>query len=198
MRRFVTKLRPASPLLATSLLAASLLAACASGGTAPIESATTTTQNTVRLDGASSALYQAQLTHTDRATEADLGVTAERAYAVLPLVYEQIGLPVNTAVSASRIVGLTQQRVRRVGKDALSRFLTCGTDVTGASLADTYEVRLTVLSRVTPVGTEGSLLSTQVIGKAQPRSVSGTPVTCESTGVLEDRIAKLLTIRTAG
>lgn len=184
-----------SLLPATSL---GLLAACASTGTAPIEHATNTTPSTVRVDGGGAAAYQTQITHEDRATENDLPVAADRAFAVLPFVYEQLGLKVNTAVTDARTIGVSNARTRRLGKESLSRFLTCGNDATGSPLADTYAVTLTVLSRVTPQGTANSLLSTQVIATAQPISVSGTVVNCQSTGELEQRIAKAAITRAAG
>lgn len=203
MRRFPRRL-PAPPrrlaALTTAAAAAALggAAGCASSGTAPVQSANGTTQTSVRMDGGGAATYQTELTHTDRATETDLPVSADRAFAVLPLVYEQVGLKINTAVSDTRTVGVNAVHTRRVGKDPLSRFLTCGTDVTGSALADTYSVTLTVLSRVTPSGTTGALLSTQVMATAQPMSTSGTTITCQSTGALEDRIAKTAALRAAG
>lgn len=192
MRRLSHRVLPVSVALVTMLAAA-----CASTGTAPVESASGTQQSTVRMDGGGATAYQAQLTHNDRAAESDLAVSADRAFAVLPAVYEQLGLKINTAVTDTRTVGVSAMRMRRLGKESLSRFLTCGADATGASLADTYAVTMTVLSRVTPTGTTGAVLSTQVLGSAQPISTSGTTVTCQSTGVLEDRIAKTTALRTA-
>lgn len=194
-----TSLRAPHSAVAFALLAA---AACASGGAsnaAPVPSATGMTQTTVRVDGGTTqGRYQAQLTRDDYATSADLAAPADRAFAVLPLVYEEVGLKVNTAESASRTLGVTGARVRRVGKEPMSRFLSCGQDVTGTALADSYAVTLTVMSRVTPSGDTGSVLSTQVIGTAQPMGVSGTVVNCQSTGLLEDRLAKLVQLRSAG
>ncbi len=186
--------RPSLSLRAAAL--AIVATGCASTGTAPIESAAATTQQTVRVDGGPTT-YQTQLTRNDRATETDLVVPADRAYAFLPLVYEQIGLKVNTAVSDSRTIGVNAARTRRVGKEPLSRYLSCGTDVTGTPLADSYGVTLTVMSRVTASGTAASVLSTQVLATAAPMAVSGTTVTCQSTGALESLIAKMLTLRTA-
>lgn len=191
-RRLFRLVSVTSALTATLGLAA---AGCASSGTAPVESATGTTQTTVRMDGGAAPAYQAQLTHNDRATETDMPVSADRAYAILPLVYEQIGLKINTAVSDTRTIGVNAARMRRVGKEPLSRFLACGNDITGMSLADTYAVTMTVLSRVTPSGTTGALLSTQVLATAQPLSTSGSTITCQSTGALEEQIAKLALAR---
>lgn len=176
--------------------------ACASTPTsaaAPIPGATGTKQTTVRVDGGTTqGSYQTQLTHDDYATYTDLAVTADRAFAVLAIVYEQLGLKVNTAVTEARTLGVNAARVRRVGNDPMSRFLSCGSDVTGTPIANSYAVTLTVMSRVTPSGTSGSVLSTQVIGTAQPMAVSGTVVNCQSTGLLEDRIAKTAQLRSAG
>lgn len=173
------------------------LAGCASNGSAPIESANTTTQSTTRVDGGA-ATFQAGLTHSDPATENALPVSPDRAFAVLPLVYEQLGLKINTAVSDSRTVGVNAVRTRRVGKEPMSRYVSCGTDVTGMSLADSYGITLTVMSRVTAAGAAGSLLSTQVLAIATPMSTSGNPITCQSTGALEALIAKAAASRAAG
>ncbi len=179
---------------------AAALAACASGGGASSSIGPSgVTQSTVRVDGGTAtSRYESQLTRDDRAATTNLAVGADRAFAVLPNVYEQVGLKVNTAVSDTRTVGVNGAHVRRVGKDPLSRFLSCGSDATGTPLADSYSVTLTVLSSVTPSGTAGSVLATQVLGVAQPIATSGTSVTCSSTGVLEDRIAKTAALRTAG
>lgn len=190
MRRSLSAILPTAAL---TLVASG----CASTGTAPIESATATTQSTVRVDGGA-AVYQAQLSHDDRATENDLTVSADRAFAILPAVYEEIGLKINTAISDSRVVGVNAARTRRIGKERLSRYLACGNDVTGNAIADAYAVTLTVLSRVSPSSPTGSLLSTQVIATATPMSVSGTTITCQSTGVLEALIAKTTTLRAVG
>lgn len=196
MRRSSRRVLPALSLGTAALLTTA--AGCASSGSAPIESAAATNQSTIRVDGGASTAFQTQITHADQAAEIDLPVPADRTFAVLPTVYEQIGLKINTAVSDARTLGVSGTRTRRVGKDQMSRFLACGRDATGAPLADTYSVMLTVLSRVTASGTTGSVLSTQVLGTAQPISTSGAPVTCESTGVLEDRIAKATALRIAG
>ncbi|GJG85115.1 hypothetical protein tb265_02960 [Gemmatimonadetes bacterium T265] len=195
MRRFARRL--STTRLGTAAIAGLLGAACASTGTAPVESATGTRQSTVGVDGGAGRNLQVALTHNDAAVESDLAVSPDRAYAVLPLVYDQLGLKVNTVVSDTRTIGVNAVRMRRVGKDALSRFVSCGTDVTGMSLADSYAVTLTVMSRVTPSGTTGALLGTQVLASAQPMSTSGTVVTCQSTGLLEDRIAKAVALQIA-
>ena len=187
--------RPPRLLLSAALGASIALAgACASTGTSPVEGANVTTQSTVRVDGGATT-YQTDLTHSDRAAESDLPVSADRAFAIMPLVYEQIGLKINTAVSDSRTIGVNAARTRRIGKEPLSRYLSCGMDATGTSLADSYAVSLTVLSRVTPSGTTGSVLSTQVIATATPMATSGNAVTCQSTGALESLIARTAVLR---
>ncbi len=189
---------PPRHVLRTVLAATLALAgvACASSGTAPIEGANGTIPATVRVDGGRST-FQTNITHDDRAAESEVPATADRVFAVLSRVYEQVGLKVNTAVSDSRTIGVSAARTRRVGKEPLSRYLSCGTDVTGTSLADSYSVTLTVLSRVTPAGPAASLLSTRVSATAAPMATSGNPVTCESTGALESLIARTAVVRAA-
>lgn len=203
MRRFARPLPAVPPAYAAvsralpSAALCLLAAGCASGGSAPIEGATGTRPATVRVDGVTGqGSAQINLTHNDQATESDLPVPVDRAYAVLPLVYEQVGLKINTAASDTHTIGVNAASTRHVGKEPLSHYLSCGTNVTGTPLADSYAVTLAVLSRVTPSGAAGSLLSTQVLATAQPMSTSGTTVTCQSTGLLEERIAKAAALQT--
>lgn len=199
MRRPAFRLAPHSLALGASALVT--LAACASGGassgTAPIEGANGAQRSIVRVDGGGASSYQTDLTHDDAAVQTELAAAPDRAYAALPAVYEQLGLPINTAVSDSRTIGVNGAHIRRVGKERMSQFLTCGQDAAGTPLADSYAITLTVMSRVTPSTTAGSLLSTQVLGSAQPIGTSGGSVTCQSTGQLEARIAKAAVTRSA-
>ncbi len=120
-------------------------------------------------------------------------VEPDRAWEVLPDVYESIGLPANTADFRSRIVGVLNQRMpRRVAGKSLVEFVDCGMKPEGPNaLVD--EVTLSVVTRLQPDGQDATLVETTVQGSAKPRSVSGNPVRCTSKGVLErviaDRIA---------
>lgn len=179
------------------LLAA--LSACASGGGSRV-STVETQQTVVRVDGGGAAASETRLTRNDAAVESDVNAPADQAFAVLPAVYESLGLTLNTLVTNSRTVGAANLRVRgRLGRTPLSRYLICGADATGLPHADSYQVTMTVLSQVTPGASDssGSRLATRVVGSARAMTVSGNEISCSSTGALERAVAEAVARRTA-
>ncbi|HLL85013.1 MAG TPA: hypothetical protein VK420_20250, partial [Longimicrobium sp.] len=74
----------------------------------------------------------------------------------------------------------------------------CGTDPMGSALADRYNVRLSVVSRVREAAGGGSVLETEVSGDAAQRAVSSVAVSCASTGVLEEAVANAAKMRLSG
>jgi hypothetical protein len=72
----------------------------------------------------------------------------------------------------------------------LVRLIDCGTTQGGPS-ADSYDIRLSVLTQVSPAegGGGGSTIVTTVDAMGRPVAFSGEYVRCTSTGSLETRIA---------
>lgn len=189
--------RPARHLRVAPRLAAgaatAAIAACASGpssrtsvvdqpGVVPI---------TTRVEGAGATAEVRTFRNPTVATEAALPATPDKAFAVLPTVYEALGVTVNVVQSDARTFGALNARMpRRLGKVSVSQYVDCGINATGSPNADVYAVTATVLSRVAPAagGAAGSTVSTQVSATARPLTVSGGSVQCASTGRLEAAI----------
>lgn len=168
---------------------AALVGACAAGGAAgPTPSQTTTSPTTVQLQtmGGTATL---QMFRTPRGESMRFPVRADSVWLALGNAYDAVGLEPNTILAAQRTLGVASVRKRaRLGRERLSRYLTCGSDVTGVPNADSYNVTLNVSSQVVVEG-EGSVLTTLVTADARPMTTSGDPVSCGTTGALEARIA---------
>lgn len=74
-------------------------------------------------------------------------------------------------------------------------FFSCNSGDMLNDLTATGRINLALRARVEPDPQGGSLLLTQVDARAQRRSTSATPVQCDSTGKLEQRIAERIVIR---
>jgi len=121
-------------------------------------------------------------------------VGATRAFLILESVYRTLGLELEHVTSSERQLGGTTQRLGPVEGKSPSAWLDCGQSVNSTSHADSYDVTLSVASRVLAI--QGfSAVETVLRGKAQPRDVSGAMITCTSQGTLERRIADLVVQR---
>jgi guanyl-specific ribonuclease Sa len=183
-----------------ALLLALPAAACASGaaGREPLADPTANIPTTTRIETMTGTSEVRTVSNSVAATEAELTATPAKAFAVLPTVFEALGLPFNTAISDAGTFGAREMRMpRRLGKTPLSYYVDCGTSATGTPNADQYAVSMTVLSRVVAAPAGGSTVSTQLVATARPITVSGNPVRCSSNGRLEQAINRRLILEAA-
>ncbi len=192
--------------LPAALFLAAPLAACASGGAAsnkaPVGDPLAVTPTTTRIETMGGTAEVRSFTNAVATNETAVAAPAAKAFAVLPVVYEALGIPVNVAMSDAGTFGAREMRMpRRLGKAALSQYVNCGYNATGSPNADVYAVTMTVLSRVSAAagGADGSTVVTQILASARPITTSGAPVQCSSTGKLEgainDRVVELAAAR---
>lgn len=73
----------------------------------------------------------------------------------------------------------------------MSKYFRCGTGMLGA-LADEYNITLSIVTRLTDTPGGGTRILTVVDAIGRPRATSGNPLRCESSGVLELRVAQLI------
>lgn len=183
---------PARRLRAAALLLAAPPAACVSGGASrtPVDDPRAGIPTTTRVEGAGGTAELRTYGSAVATTEAAVPAPSAKAFSSLPVVYEALGLPVNTVQSDAGTFGAREMRMpRRLGKASLSQYVDCGTNPTGSPNADVYMVTMTVISRVTPAaGGSTSTVVTQLTATARPVAVSGNTVQCSSTGRLEQAI----------
>lgn len=172
-------------------LAAALIASgCASSSTNTVrtEAPGAPTREVYAGDGA-----HVTLSAPTHVVETNLGASADDVWAAASSAYEELGIEV-TYSQPGKHVGNRQFRVRRrLAGDRLSKYLRCGVDATGRPMADSYVVTFNVVSDVTGVTDLQSRLGTTVSATAlKPGGTSTDPVVCTSKGLLEERIAELV------
>jgi hypothetical protein len=173
--------------IALALLLAGTLGACASSG--PSAGGRDGPERTMVEGGAGFA-------EIEIFTEPGVGertIEAESAdvWEILPDVYEQLKIPVSLSDPGRKVMGNSGYRARRIEGARMSKYFRCGTGMLGA-LADDYNITLSVVTRLTDAPDGGTTLVTTVDAIGRPRATSGNPLRCESSGVLELRVAQLV------
>ena len=173
----------------TMLGACVALAACASGGSG-VTSAPVGVEQTTRITS-DAGTAELRTTRSDPTAAFAIAAPPDRVFRALSSVYEELGLTVNVLDTQGRRLGVENGRIRRrLGGERLSRYLECGERL-GGRVAETDDITFTLLTQVTPDG-QNSTLRTLVDATARPIGVSGNPITCATTGNLEERIVTLV------
>jgi hypothetical protein len=109
-----------------------------------------------------------------------------RVFTAASLVLQNLKIPIDVADSTGGTLGaLKLVRTRNVAGSALSRFLSCGSGMTGPR-ADSHRVIMPLLLTLDPGPENTTKLRISLVGSAQDNSgTSNTPVICGSTGALE-------------
>lgn len=121
-----------------------------------------------------------------------LRVPADSVWKHLPGVYRELGIEPATMVTDQWVVGNRNARFnRRIAGEVASTYINCGISAIGAPIANNANVRLEIVSQLTP-GEAGTEIRTILIAYAIPRGGSSAEVRCPTTGRLEERIAARL------
>ena len=126
--------------------------------------------------------------------ESEVRVPVDRAWLVLPDVYEQLGLKLNEISGPRRQIGTGIMRVQgRVGRLSLGRLIDCGY-TSGIANADGYAINLLVRTQVVPTkDSSATTVRTLLLASGrQAATAGGGNVSCPSTGEMERQIAKLV------
>ena len=185
-----------------ALLPLSLLSfgACASGGALPSSGPVSTTTTIVAAATPSPTSMAADVTmkRDESGVVTAIAAPPEQAWNALVATYASLGVPPGTVNVQQRVYGneALEPKDGKVAGMRTSLVLSCGTSPTGVPLAQSYRVRVSVVSMIAPAE-GGSRLTTRVMGTAASREIAGsTPVTCGSSGKLEERIATLVADQT--
>lgn len=101
--------------------------------------------------------------------------------------YQALEIPVTRVLQAERRLESRNVRVRRIGGERMSRFVDCGTGITGQR-ADQFRVSITLMTSVVSADGGMSRVVTDFDATARPRNTSGSEVYCTSRGTLEVRL----------
>ena len=169
-------------------------AACASTQSASVPS---TEGERTAIPGASlNASSGLRLDATPVARIDTVWVPLDRIWKVLPTVFGLLEIPIERFNSETNEMGNSSLKVfRKLGETQLRTLLDCGNTQIGPN-TDSYEVLLTVLTKLTKTKMDSSVtaVSTIVTGRARPLQFTGGYVTCKSKGQLEKRIAEVLKV----
>ena len=159
-------------------------AACASAPPDEI-SIQETTMETASVEG-----FGQEVIRRDRLAETKtIAVSTDLVWGVLGGVYERIGIPVTAVDSKTLTVGNLGYEARRIDGSRMNTYVDCGTNF-GGPLANTYEVTLSVVTKLAKVDERHTEVSTTVDASAKPRTVAGYPVQCTTRQKLEELIIK--------
>lgn len=108
-------------------------------------------------------------------------------------VLDSLAIPVATRQPAAGLVGNAQIKTqRRFAGQRLSRWLDCGAGARGPT-ADVYQVSLALLAMLRAAGPDSTELRVAFAAGAQDFSGPlGDPISCSSSGALEERILGLV------
>lgn len=122
-----------------------------------------------------------------------IGFPVDRVWGALRSAFDSLAIPVTSTDPATRTMGNSALRIRRrLGDVAVSKYVNCG-NTQSANAADSYEIILTIVARVQQTDDAMSQLSTFVDAQGRPITISSEFARCTSTGLLETRLAQLVT-----
>lgn len=118
---------------------------------------------------------------------------AERVLALLPQVFDALGVEIDVNDPDARAVGVLKFTKRRIAGEPTERLVRCGNDGAGPSAMSVYRIQLSVLTRVQPMAGGMTAVQTEVRGDAMPVDGSSSARTlCVSNGRIEQMILERL------
>jgi hypothetical protein len=181
--------------IAAALLALAL-AACATTEPGHLPERHTTAVSVATAEGGTRTIFL-RTALEDGARAGRILAPADAVWQAVALVYEELGIPLETIDPATRRIGNTSfVRSRQLGGRPLSAYLACGYDAVGSPVADSHRLQLEVMSQVVGRGEETDL-TILVRGVALPGAASTNRVPCRTTGALEQRIANAVALHAA-
>jgi hypothetical protein len=161
-----------------------LLTACASASSPPAGAG-----DPGSISGSDVGSGMIRLGTDSRATSISISATPEQVWAVLPGIYQELGIQAEMRDDALRTLGTRGFTGSRIGGKRAGDFVRCASQGTGPSSGGMMRTRLTIITRVTSASGGKAEIVTEVGGTATPVEGTSTgPTACASTGELEQRI----------
>jgi hypothetical protein len=123
----------------------------------------------------------------------EVAADPQKVFVAASLVLKNFRIPIDVSDSVSGLVGAAKlTRSRNLNGRALSRYLECGSSMTGPR-ADSHRVQMPLLLMLDPAPGGFTRLRIALVASAQDNAgVSTQPVACGSTGVLEGELRKAI------
>jgi hypothetical protein len=131
-------------------------------------------------------------TRDHHVSENTLELPADVAWSAYPAAFSDLGLDPNIIDSGQMVFGSAATYHSKLGKKRLSHFFDCG-NMLGVSTADSYPMWIRIISQILPIDGSLSTVRTEVEATARVGDRVGETVRCSSSGVLESKLAALLT-----
>lgn len=176
-----------------ALALALLTAGCASSSSGTLSPRTRDVVQNADMRGAGVTGSTVQTKRETHVATLALPAPPERVWAALAKVYADLGLPVTTLDTRTRLLGSVHQRVRRVGGKNPSEFFECG----GAyGAASSYDFFITAHTQL--VAAAGGTEARTEVGGTAKAPTSSTTLDCVTKGTLEQVIGERLQQQLAG
>ncbi len=193
--------RDARRRLPVVLSAAALLAVvtgCASKSASKSGDFGTSSVQTAVIQNAQGAATGINMVSTTEVNSVLINAPVDKAWAALQEAYATLTIPVTELNQQTRVIGNNAYRVRRrIGDVPTMRALDCGGD-SGMPNAETYQLLLSVKSRIIANDAGGSVVQTTLEGTGKnATTAASSDVRCSSMGALEKKIADLIKAKVA-
>lgn len=169
------------------------LAACGPAAAPPGATPASTRPMDAQTVGTSEGGY-VTTTANVRVLSEEVAVPVDRAWAVLPAVYQELGLS-SEADPARRTVAGAARVSRRFNGEPATRILDCGRGQFGTEIASTYAIRMTVSTTVNPGTGTNARLDTAIEAHVESDGANSVAAQCRSAGRLEAMIAERVRAR---
>jgi hypothetical protein len=179
------------------LIPAALVTGCAAGASNGGGTQDRHEVRTVTVQGSDGSTTELSLRRDHFVARSQLALPRTELLPVAREVWIDFGLPEPDIDPRSFTLSLSNQVLpRRIANDRLSRYLECGSSLSGVN-ADTHRVRGNVQTVLEAVDRNETRFVTRIEATAHVISgTSGPPIRCMSTGVLEERLIAEIQRRT--
>ena len=158
-----------------------VLAACSSS-----TSLGTQTESTLRAAGGGGA-GGLTIRASDGAQVNQLPYPIARVWAVLPAVYDSLGLTLSEVDPSTHVIGSSIKAHKNLGTVSLGKIIDCG-NAQGFPSAEAYDIRLTIRSQVEAQADGTTNIGTMLEAAGRPMQVAGDFVRCTTKLMLEKQI----------
>ena len=167
-----------------SVLTLIAIAGCASSSTPSM-----TRSSDIGIVGTSGGL---RIRASDGAKVNTLEFPMTRVWAVLPSVFDSLGIPLTDLDQKEHRIGNAGMKAHKtLGKTALSKLIDCGASQ-GFPSADTYDIHLSIITQITANEAGMTSIGTLVEAAGKPMAFPGSYSRCTTTEALENQIVDLV------
>lgn len=167
-----------------SVLTLIAIAGCASSSTPSM-----TRSSDIGVVGTGGGL---RIRSSDGATVNTLAFPLQRVWAVLPSVFDSLGIPLTDLDQKEHRIGNSGMKAHKtLGKTALSKLIDCGASQ-GFPSADTYDIHLSIITQISTNEAGMTSIGTLLEASGKPMAFPGGYSRCTTTEALENQIVDLV------